>query len=73
MLNGGSDRFRIAFICPTAACTTSGIRTQAVSFWSRVAVGVGDKGGIPDHPEDIALIYVVRLDELAAETSNEAG
>ncbi len=37
---------------------------QLIVLRSRVIIGVGSENGVPDHAEHVALIHIVRLEEL---------
>ena len=41
---------------------------QVIVLRSRVIIGVGDNNGIPEHAEHIALIHIVRIEELQLES-----
>lgn len=43
---------------------------QAIVLRSRLIVGVGDNDGIPEHAEHIALIHIVRVEELQREPAD---
>lgn len=43
---------------------------QVIVLRSRVVVGVGGDNGVPDHIEHVALIHIVRIEELDSERSS---
>jgi hypothetical protein len=61
---------------PYRICTTDGhtyeIRhpDQVIVLRSRVIIGVGGENGIPDRTEHVALIHVVRIEELERQESS---
>ena len=64
---------------PYRVCVTDG-RTydirhpdQVIVLRSRIVIGVGSENGVPDHIEHIALIHVVRIEELQSERSGASG
>jgi len=42
---------------------------QVIVLRSRIVVGVGGDNGVPDHIEHIALLHVVRIEELESARS----
>ena len=46
---------------------------QVIVLRSRVVIGVGGANGTPDHIEHLALIHIVRVEELEPETSGASG
>jgi hypothetical protein len=44
---------------------------QVIVLRSRVVIGTGGKNGVPEHLEHVALLHVVRIEEL--EPSSAAG
>ncbi len=42
---------------------------QVIVLRSRIVIGVGGENGVPDHIEHVALIHVVRIEELQSESS----
>ena len=42
---------------------------QVIVFRSRIIIGVGDENGIPEHAEHVALIHIVRIEELQSEVA----
>jgi len=60
---------------PYRICTTDG-RTydighpdQAIVLRSRVVIGVGGRNGIGERTEHVALIHIVRIEEIEAQSS----
>ncbi len=41
---------------------------QVIVLRSRITIGVGDENGVPEHTEHIALIHIVRIEELQFES-----
>ncbi len=64
---------------PYRICVTDGtsydIRhpDQVIVLRSRIVVGVGGGNGVPDRIEHVALIHVVRIEELQSERSGASG
>jgi hypothetical protein len=46
---------------------------QVIVLRSRAIIGVGGENGVPEHLERIALIHIVRIEELESEESSSAG
>ena len=46
---------------------------QIIILRSRAVVGAGHDNGLPDHLEHLALVHVVRLEELPSEPEGEQG
>jgi hypothetical protein len=44
---------------------------QVLVVCSRLAIGVGDAYGIHDHAEHVALMHVVRIEEMQGETARK--
>jgi hypothetical protein len=42
---------------------------QVIVLRSRVVIGVGGENGVPDHIEHVALLHVVRIEELEPQPS----
>ena len=42
---------------------------QVIVLRSRVIIGVGAEDGVPDHSEHVALLHVVRIEELETQPS----
>jgi len=42
---------------------------QVIVLRSRIVIGVGGEDGVPDHIEHIALLHVVRIEELESARS----
>jgi hypothetical protein len=42
---------------------------QVIVLRSRVVIGVGGENGVPDHLEHVALLHVVRIEELEPQPS----
>lgn len=42
---------------------------QVIVLRSRVVIGVGGKNRVPDHTEHVALLHVVRIEELEVQPS----
>jgi hypothetical protein len=40
---------------------------QVIVLRSRIAVGVGENSGIPERLEHVALLHILRIEELATE------
>lgn len=40
---------------------------QVIVLRSRIIIGVGDNNGIPEHADHVALIHIVRIEELQSE------
>ena len=55
----------------TTDATTYDVRhpDQAIPLRSRVVIGVGGDGSIPEAVEHLSLIHVVRIEELPADPS----
>jgi len=45
---------------------------QVIVLQSRVVIGTGGGNGVPEHVEHLALLHVVRLEELASEAPSAA-
>jgi hypothetical protein len=45
---------------------------QVIVLRSRVVIGVGSAGRVPDHAEDVALVHIVRLEDPGREPSEAA-
>lgn len=43
---------------------------QLIVLRSRVIIGVGSRDSVPEHSEPVALIHIVRLEELQSERSS---
>lgn len=44
---------------------------QVIVLRSRVAIGVGASDGVPDRLEHVALLHIVRIEELPSATSGQ--
>lgn len=42
---------------------------QVIVLRSRIVIGLGGENGVPDHLEHIALVHVVRIEELESARS----
>jgi hypothetical protein len=42
---------------------------QVIVLRSRVVIGVGGENGVPDHLDHVALLHVVRIEELEPQPS----